>query len=1270
MAIKHKIGGLLLVLPLFFTIPLEIRGAVPYWDQFPRIYQGVSASNATAYHANIAFNHAQTDPTWGTHYQKHQHDLARTTAAHAAGLKNISYFETFGQSVSFAAELGPWDEVNLTPVLHTHWNWEEYGGGTIQWLGVHDFFDDSDYARPYTRTHPVYGGPPMTYPDGSIATGYAGSSSDPRNSRVYDAGSAKDILGNISLTYTYNDAANQSGQTTGLLFVPETGKYASHISFNKDSAAPAWNDYTYASTRLATDAGMDGMWTDNFSPWDSFGNPPVKHAFGDWSVARFRDHLSSNFTPGQLASMGVSDVNTFDITTELSSTMQGFGGNSSDLDSAVWKDSRWVDEPLWRAYTIFKRQAGTEALTNYYNAAHQAAADSGVSDFMVAGNDIPGLSLGWARGDLDLVSTEWSADWGLSTGPQGVGLPAIGRSAPAYKLAREHAKSRFVSVWLYKDGFETELSQPNTSKTLYYEMLATHALPQFDPTNLLIAGTPTANIAFNTFVSQLEPDFGGRTAVEDVGIFYSSSSLLAQYTPGGFLDHANQPHQFGYYGWGTALGELHYQYRAVPEWKLDTQTLDGLRVLVIPSAEVFDSATVANVLTPWVQAGGRLIVTGDSGKRLGESENFDVNPGGYTLASLTGVTGIGSIPSQQLQNVGSGTVLYLQDNIGLDFYNASTTRPSLLPQFTSALSSVLSGSSPLALSANGVSSNVGLTVYEDNAAERLFVDANNFDINVSTDQITETGPVTFEVALPAWLDGMGVKLSTFSPEATSTATHRRVSPDRVEVTLDSVLYYTSTMLEVDLPGDSIYLFNAKAGGPLAGQWGLALNSGEALPTGPVTGGFTTFNDGALTSNPNKPLVGDVNGDGISDIVTVGKNSNQHTIFQARNSATIGRKSNLSSPQVGDAAFPDNWSPYFVINDFAQLLADVDGDGRDDAIIVRPNPADPTLTIWEANHSDANGLEGNTPATSFTGFGFDATHRPLVGDFNGDGAVDVAMQNQTNNFIIGQLSTPGTGLNTTNPSFSGSADSVVPANHIATLVGDINGDGMDDIVQIDDRSNNGTWVWVAGLTGINGGVPSGIEIGAGGVSWAFPFTLESTSVSATPLLADINHDGRDDLVLYEEYVDGGSGNIWGKLQVALSDDPAGGLFTTVLYATELYDYMTLFGVDGSGMIPLIGQAHILEVNSADFDGDTVVDGADFLTWQRGFGIGNGASNSQGDANGDGTVLTADLQVWQATFETVATAVAGTYAVPVPGNNLLVVIGLLVLQITQLCRGARC
>jgi hypothetical protein len=53
-------------------------------------------------------------------------------------------------------------------------------------------------------------------------------------------------------------------------------------------------------------------------------------------------------------------------------------------------------------------------------------------------------------------------------------------------------------------------------------------------------------------------------------------------------------------------------------------------------------------------------------------------------------------------------------------------------------------------------------------------------------------------------------------------------------------------------------------------------------------------------------------------------------------------------------------------------------------------------------------------------------------------------------------------------------------------------------------------------------------------------------------------------------------------------------------------------------------------AADFDGDNDVDGADFLIWQRNFGLQMGAVTSNGDADGDHDVDHDDLVVWNSQF----------------------------------------
>jgi len=77
------------------------------------------------------------------------------------------------------------------------------------------------------------------------------------------------------------------------------------------------------------------------------------------------------------------------------------------------------------------------------------------------------------------------------------------------------------------------------------------------------------------------------------------------------------------------------------------------------------------------------------------------------------------------------------------------------------------------------------------------------------------------------------------------------------------------------------------------------------------------------------------------------------------------------------------------------------------------------------------------------------------------------------------------------------------------------------------------------------------------------------------------------------------------------------------------------------------------NSADFDLDIDVDGADFLIWQRGFGILGTATLSQGDANGDLDVDSDDLAVWGQQFGS-GPAIPSNAPIPEPTTSSLLLI----------------
>jgi hypothetical protein len=82
------------------------------------------------------------------------------------------------------------------------------------------------------------------------------------------------------------------------------------------------------------------------------------------------------------------------------------------------------------------------------------------------------------------------------------------------------------------------------------------------------------------------------------------------------------------------------------------------------------------------------------------------------------------------------------------------------------------------------------------------------------------------------------------------------------------------------------------------------------------------------------------------------------------------------------------------------------------------------------------------------------------------------------------------------------------------------------------------------------------------------------------------------------------------------------------------------------LTLSGVVSAVPVQNADFNGDGLVDGADFLAWQRGFG--GTASLEAGDANNDGVVDAADLEIWREQYGSGASPVT---AVPEPTAWLL-------------------
>ena len=824
-------------------------------------------------------NGVANDPGWGlwfTYGNDSGAGAANTRSSfQTAGIVSLSYNEAFGQPMAPIVELQWSSSLQQWTIKNQFWSWQLYNNGPIAWAGAWSWFDSftndlpanqteaSYFARPFTRMNPTYGGGPMRYPDGTIAAGFLNqdtNATDPRNSRVYDAGACKNIYGALGdLDYSYNALASAANQPhNGELWIPATGLYSGLLNFGRDAACPCWTNYTIASTRASAQlAGLQGSWTDNVSAWDSFmAGGPVSCAFGEWSVALFRNYLTNQFTGHQLAGWGVlasnaplAAITNFDVRAcFLTVASNQFGLRTTNLEDAAWVNSGWLTQPVWNAFKIFRRQNGSAALTNYDQNVHAAAALGGQTNFALLANDIIPATFGWARGTFDLASTELSLGWNLTAGSRGFGLPPFGRLGPLYKAAREQGRSRFVTIWLYNDGYASALTNPGPVNALFYEMLATHTLPKIIAGDSHFAGTPASQTNFLRFVAQTAaPAFAKRVPIEEVGVYLSTSSILSTALPGDAANFADQKHQYAVWGWGTALSQLHYQYRIVPEWNLNPNLLQALKILIIPNAQAFEPADVATLQT-WVTSGGCLIVTGDSGSLLGESGNF-ASTNKLVLAPLTGVTNFSGAPALWTNFLGAGAVFYYSNNEGYVYYNATSSgRAALLAGFGTALTNAYAflRAQPVLASSNAPAT-VGLTLYQDLAARKTFVDLNNLNVGATSPYtVTNTPAMEVDLACPAWLtNGLTVMATIVSPDGPLSVTSMNLHSNRVYLQLPPVTNYLSVILQ-PLPALSI----SQSAGMVILTWPASATGSVLQETSALPGGWT---NSAATITVQGPL---------------------------------------------------------------------------------------------------------------------------------------------------------------------------------------------------------------------------------------------------------------------------------------------------------------------------------------------------------------------------------------------------------------------------------